>query len=115
LAALLDETCQVDVVGSAIESETGLRLCAELRPDAVFVDINLPGKDGVSLATQLAMLPQPPRLVLATGNANRATDAFRLRAVDYLLKPLDPEHVTEAVKRLLAPYVLPLLEQSGSN
>jgi DNA-binding LytR/AlgR family response regulator len=44
----------------------------------VFVDINLPGKDGVSLATQLAMLPQPPRLVFRTGNANRATDAFRL-------------------------------------
>jgi LytS/YehU family sensor histidine kinase len=61
LAELLDETCQVDVVGSATESEAGLRLCAELQPDAVFVDINLPGKDGVSLATQLAMLPQPPR------------------------------------------------------
>jgi DNA-binding NarL/FixJ family response regulator len=39
LAELLDETCQVEVVGSATESETGLRLCAELRPDAVFVDI----------------------------------------------------------------------------
>ena len=102
LAALLDETCQVEVVGSATESETGLRLCAELRPDAVFVDINLPGKDGVSLANQLAMLPQPPRLVFTTGNANRATDAFRLDAVDYLLKPLDPEQIAEAVNRLLA-------------
>jgi len=101
LAQLLDETCQVEVVGSATESEAGLRLCAELRPDAVFVDINLPGKDGVSLAKQLAMLPQPPRLVFTTGHANRATDAFRLEAVDYLLKPLDPEQVTEAVYRLL--------------
>src|SRR6476646_9843879 len=112
LAALLDETCQVDVVGSAIESDTGLRLCAELRPDAVFVDINLPGKDGVSLAKQLAMLPQPPRLVFTTGNANRATDAFRLEAVDYLLKPLDPGQVTEAVKRLLA-YLRPF--ESGPS
>jgi DNA-binding LytR/AlgR family response regulator len=102
LAALLDETYQVEVVGTAAESEAGLRLCAELRPDAVFLDINLPGKDGVSLATQLAMLPQPPRLVFTTGNAGRATDAFRLDAVDYLLKPLDPEQVAEAVNRLLA-------------
>jgi DNA-binding LytR/AlgR family response regulator len=102
LAELLDETCQVEVVGSATESEAALRLCAELRPDAVFVDINLPGKDGVSLAKQLAMLPQSPRLVFTTGNANRAIDAFRLEAVDYLLKPLDPEHVNEAVNRLLA-------------
>jgi DNA-binding NarL/FixJ family response regulator len=110
LAALLEDTCQVEIVGSATESEAGLRLCAELRPDAVFVDINLPGKDGVSLATQLAMLPQPPRLVFTTGSANRATDAFRLEAVDYLLKPLDPEQVTEAVNRLLA-YLRPMLRQ----
>jgi DNA-binding LytR/AlgR family response regulator len=112
LAGLLDDTCQVEVVGTAAESEVGLRLCAELRPDAVFVDINLPGKDGVSLAKQLAMLPQAPRLVFTTGNANRATDAFRLEAVDYLLKPLDPEQVTEAVNRLLA-YLRPF--ESGSS
>jgi DNA-binding LytR/AlgR family response regulator len=112
LATLLDDTCQVEVVGSATESEAGLRLCAELRPDAVFLDISLPGRDGISLATQLAMLPQPPRLVFTTGNANRATDAFRLEAVDYLLKPLDPEQVAEAVKRLLS-YLRPF--ESGSR
>jgi two-component system, LytTR family, response regulator len=118
LAALLDDTCQVEVVGSATESEAGLRLCAELRPDAVFLDINLPGRDGVSLATQLAMLPQPPRLVFTTGNANRATDAFRLEAVDYLLKPLDPEQVAEAVNRLLAylrPFEAGSLPSSGNH
>src|ERR1700738_1972699 len=103
LAALLDDTYQVEVVGSATESEAGLRLCAELRPDAVFLDINLPGRDGVS---------QPPRLVFTTGDANRATDAFRLEAVDYLLKPLDPEQVTEAVNRLLS-YLRPF--ESGST
>jgi DNA-binding LytR/AlgR family response regulator len=111
LAALLDDTCQVEIVGSATESEAGLCLCAELRPDVVFLDINLPGKDGVLLAKQLAMLPQPPRVVFATGSANRATDAFRLEAVDYLLKPLDPEQVTEAVNRLLA-YLRPF--EAGS-
>ena len=114
LAELLDDTCQVEVVGSATESEAGLRLCAELRPDVVFVDIGLPGKDGVSLATQLAMLPQPPRLVFTTGNANRATDAFRLEAVDYLLKPLDPEQVTEAVYRLLT-YLRPFEAGASSS
>ena len=114
LAALLDDTCQVEVVGSAAESEAGLRLCSELRPDAVFLDINLPGKDGVSLARQLAMLPQPPRLVFTTGHANRATDAFRLEAVDYLLKPLDPEQVMEAVNRLLA-YLRPFEADSSPS
>jgi DNA-binding NarL/FixJ family response regulator len=56
LARLLDGTCQVEVVATAADSEAGLRLCAELRPDAVFLDINLPGKEGISLATQLAVL-----------------------------------------------------------
>ena len=101
-------------LGSATESESGLRLCAELRPDAVFLDINLPGRDGVSLATQLAMLPQPPRLVFTTGNAGRATDAFRLEAVDYLLKPLDPGQVTEAVNRLVS-YLRPFESSSLSG
>jgi two-component system, LytTR family, response regulator LytT len=102
LAALLDDTCQVEVVGTATEAEAGLRLCAQLRPDAVFLDIHLPGPDGVSLARQLALLPQPPRLVFTTGHGERATDAFRLAAVDYLLKPLDPDQVTQAVDRLWA-------------
>jgi DNA-binding LytR/AlgR family response regulator len=118
LATLLDETCQVEVVGTATDSEQGLRLCADLRPDAAFVDINLPGKDGVSMATQLAMLPQPPRLVFTTGTATRATDAFRLEAVDYLLKPLDPAQVNESVNRLLAylrPFEADSLSRSGNE
>jgi hypothetical protein len=68
LAEPLDDTCQVEAVGSATESKAGLRLCAELRPDAVFVDINLPGKDGVSLATQLTMLPATPGLYCVLGH-----------------------------------------------
>src|SRR4029077_9814215 len=114
LAALLDDTCQVEVVGSAAESEAGLRLWAELRPDVFFVDIIRLGRDGVSLATQLAMLPQPPRLVFTTGNAGRATDAFQLEAVDYLLKPLDPGQVTEAVNRLVS-YLRPFESSSLSG
>jgi len=114
LATLLNDTWQVEVVGTATDSEAALRLCAELRPDAAFLDINLPGKDGVSLARQLAMLPQPPRMVFTTGSHGRATDAFRLEATDYLLKPLDPEQVAEAVNRLLA-YLRPLESRSSQR
>ena len=63
---------QVEVVGSAAESEASLRLCAELRPDAVFVDINLPGKRRCFTGDATAMLPQPPRLVFTTGSQLRA-------------------------------------------
>jgi two-component system, LytTR family, response regulator LytT len=102
LSSLLDDTGHVEVIGSATDPERGLRLCADLQPDAVFVDIGLPATDGFSLATRLATLPKPPLLVFTTGDATRGADAFRLGAVDYLLKPLDPEQVTETVNRLLA-------------
>jgi len=101
LATLLDETGEVEVVATGMDSEAGLRLCAELCPDAVFLDINLPDKDGIWLAKQLSMLPQPPLLVFTTGVPGRAADAFRLDAVDYLLKPLDPEQIAETVNHLL--------------
>ncbi len=101
LATLLDDTWQVEFIGTAADGAAGLRLCTELHPNAVFLDINLPGQDGVSLATQLTMLTPSPRLVFTAANADHATDAFRLGAVDYLLKPLDPLQVAEAINRLL--------------
>jgi two-component system, LytTR family, response regulator LytT len=101
LVTLLDETWQVEVIGTATDRVAGLRLCAQLRPDAVFLDVNVSDEDGFSLATQLTRLEQPPRLVLMARDADRASHAFRLNAVDYLLKPLDPLQVAEAVNRLL--------------
>ena len=81
----------------------------------LFKEVSEPvSRFGVPLATQLAMLPQPPRLVFTTGDANRATDAFRLEAVDYLLKPLDPAQVLESVNRLLA-YLRPFETDESSN
>jgi two-component system response regulator LytT len=101
LVTLLDETRQIEVIGTATDRLAGLRLCAQLRPDAVFLDVNVSDEDGFSLATQLTRLEQPPRLVLMARDADRAAHAFRLNAVDYLLKPLDPLQVAEAVNRLL--------------
>jgi DNA-binding LytR/AlgR family response regulator len=101
LVTLLDETWQVEVIATATDRVAALRLCAQLRPDAVFLDVNVSGEDGVSLATQLTRLEQPPRVVFTARDADRATDAFRVDAVDFLLKPLDPLQVAEAVSRLL--------------
>lgn len=100
LRALLHETGKVEVVGTAQEGNFGLQLCAEQRPDAAFLDIHLPGPDGLALAAHLTRLPQPPLIVFTTGHADRACDAFRIEAVDYLLKPLEPTQVREAVARL---------------
>jgi DNA-binding LytR/AlgR family response regulator len=100
LRALLLETGKVEVVGMAREGEIALQLCSEARPEAVFLDIRLPGQDGLALATHLARLPVPPLLVFTTGHAERAAEAFRVEAVDYLLKPLEPAQIRGAVTRL---------------
>jgi two-component system response regulator LytT len=100
LTALLEDNCQVEVAGTATDGDDALRLCAEA-PDAAFVDVDMPGTDGGSLAEEIAELVQPPRLVFTASNPDRAMDAFRLEAVDYLLKPLDPVELGEAIDRLL--------------
>jgi two-component system response regulator LytT len=100
LAMMLEDTWQVEVIGTATDSVEGLHLCAQLRPDAVFLDVNLSSE--LSLATGLAGLAQPPRLVFTAVNEEHAAGAFRFGAVDFLLKPLDPSQVGEAVNRLLA-------------
>jgi len=100
LRALLHETGKVHVTGMAREGTTGLLVCSEQSPDAAFLDVRMPGPDGLALAGHLRVLPTPPLIVFTTGHADRAADAFRLDAVDYLLKPLDPAQVFEAVDRL---------------
>ncbi|BDI28549.1 DNA-binding response regulator [Capsulimonas corticalis] len=100
LAKLLCATGRVEIAGEAPDAEGGLRLCAQLRPEAVFMDIRLPSQDGISLAQRLHLLPQPPLVVFTTGYADRASDAFRVAAVDYLIKPLNAAQVAEAVARL---------------
>jgi two-component system response regulator LytT len=113
LTSLLDETRHLEVIGAATDGSAALLLCTELQPDAVFVDAELPASKGGWLAAELAKLIHPPRLVLTSRNSDRAIDAFRLKAVDYLLKPLDPLQVTEAADRL-ATNLRPIDERTAS-
>ncbi len=100
LEALLLQTNKVTVLGIAHDASWGLTLCTDRQPDAVFLDIKMPGRDGLQLAFDLARLPKPPLIVFTTGHAQCACQAFRLEAVDYLLKPLEAAQVWEAVCRL---------------
>jgi two-component system response regulator LytT len=106
LAALLEDPGQVEVLRTATDSSSVLRLCTELRPDVVFLDIDVPGRNGDRLG-ELTELAQPPRLVFTAKNAVRAIDAFRLDAFDFLQKPANPMRVAETVDRL-ADYLRPL-------
>ncbi len=100
LCTLLGETGKVEVVGEADNGRAGLRLCAECAPDVAFLDIRIPGPDGLSLAGRLLTLARPPLVVFVTGFSGHAVDAFRVEAVDYLLKPIEFGAVLETVRRL---------------
>ncbi|AJT50477.1 LytR/AlgR family response regulator transcription factor [Limosilactobacillus mucosae] len=70
------------------------------QPDLVFLDIKLDDGNGMALARRWKKLPQPPAIVFATAYDNYAVDAFNEAAVDYILKPFDPERINEAVARV---------------
>jgi len=115
LEGMLVATHKVEIAGRATDASEGLQICAECQPDAVFLDVRMPGNDGVSLAWRLQTLPRPPMVVFTTGSADRAADAFRVAAVDYLLKPLSAAQVTEAVDRLEKRLALAEDTESGDS
>jgi DNA-binding LytR/AlgR family response regulator len=77
------------------------RALADGRPmDAVFLDIRMPGLDGLVLGRLLAQFASPPRIVFVTAYEAHAVDAFEIKAADYLLKPVRPERLGEAIRRV---------------
>jgi DNA-binding LytR/AlgR family response regulator len=77
------------------------RALAEQRPyTAVFLDVRMPGLDGVVLGRLLAQFACPPKLVYVTAHEEHAVHAFEIKAADYLLKPVRPERLSEAIRRI---------------
>jgi DNA-binding LytR/AlgR family response regulator len=68
--------------------------------DALFLDIRMPGLGGLDLARTLARFREPPKVVFVTAHEEHAVEAWDLRAVDYLLKPVRQERLAEAVRRV---------------
>jgi two-component system LytT family response regulator len=89
----------VDVVAEAGDGATALVAIRAERPDLVFLDVQMPGLDGLSLLQQLAPA-EAPHVVFVTAYDRYAVEAFDLQAVDYLLKPFDGERLRRAVARV---------------
>jgi DNA-binding NarL/FixJ family response regulator len=88
---------QVEVVGEAENVSAALRLVEEVRPDLILLDVQLRGETGFDLLAKLA--PPGPQVIFVTAYNRYALQAFRADAVDYLLKPIRAEHLTEALVR----------------
>jgi len=88
---------RVELVGEAADGESGLALIDERSPDLAFVDVQMPGVDGLAM---VARIPAPaPYVIFTTAHDRYALDAFDKGAIDYLLKPFDAARLVRAVAR----------------
>jgi len=115
LRRLLEELRDVAVVGEAANGSEALRLCAELDPDVILLDIRMPGMDGIEAARHLAVLEEPPAVIFTTAYDQHALEAFDAQAVGYLLKPVRREKLAQAIRqaaRLAVPQLLRIAERA---
>jgi len=99
LCFLLESFPDVEVVGQAANGLEAVAFSNQLKPDVVFLDIQMPGLDGLQTVRQLMSRPEMPRIVFVTAYDQYAIRAFEVNAVDYLLKPVEKARLGEAIGR----------------
>ena len=97
LINLLNQLETVEVVGEAVNVEDAKEKIDQLQPDVIFLDIQMPEKTGFDL---LEELDQVPHVIFTTAYDEYALKAFQVNALDYLLKPIDPKRLEDAVLKL---------------
>src|SRR5688572_19078903 len=97
LMKLLEEHPMIEVVGEAMNADEAFTMINDLNPDLLFLDIQMPGKTGFQL---LEMLDSVPLVVFTTAYDEFALKAFEVNALDYLLKPIQPERLSETISKL---------------
>lgn len=101
LTFLLERHPDVSSVRAVDSATEGLRILQDSEVDVIFLDVQMPGLTGVELAQVLTRFRNPPPIVFVTAHEQHAVDAFELRAVDYVLKPVREERLAEAVRRVV--------------
>jgi two-component system LytT family response regulator len=89
---------EIEIVGEAANADEGLRLINEMNPDLIFLDVQMPVKTGFDLLQELEKMPT---VVFTTAYDEYAIRAFEVNALDYLLKPIDPKRLSDAVQKFL--------------
>ena len=97
LVRMLGAFPELHVVGQADHPETALTLIAQTQPDVIFLDIHMPGASGFEL---LEKLEYSPRIIFTTAYSEYAIKSFEYNTVDYLLKPISPARLSQAVAKL---------------
>lgn len=98
LRRLLAAHADLEIVGEAVDVEDALAKVGVLKPDLLFLDVQMPGADGFSLLERLE--PPLPQVIFTTAYDEFAVKAFEFSALDYLLKPVDPNRLVAALEKL---------------
>ena len=100
LSFLLKDFPDIDVIETAVNGLEAFDLIEQLEPELVFLDVQMPGLDGLGVIAKVRAAGGPlPHFVLTTAFDQYAVEAFRLEALDYLLKPVDRDRLAESVAR----------------
>ena len=104
LKGKLDLFCpEIEIIGEAEDVTGALNLCETKRPDLLFLDVNLAGEDGFEILEKLKDTGhRMPEIVFITAHDEHAIRAIKFSAADYLLKPIDPEELVKAVRKVEA-------------
>jgi two-component system LytT family response regulator len=97
LNGLLQHYTEIEVVAECGNAEEAKKAIEELRPDLIFLDIQMPGKDGFQLLEDLEYVP---KVIFVTAYDEYALKAFKVNALDYLLKPVEEERLSEAIHKV---------------
>ncbi len=97
LKDLLSDYNEFQIIAEVNDGTKALEQIVALKPDVVFLDINMPG---VSVFNTILSLQEPPLVVFQTAHSKYAADAFDINALDYLLKPIDLDELIRAVDKM---------------
>ncbi|MDP4116271.1 MAG: response regulator [Bacteroidota bacterium] len=112
LRRLLTPFKEIEIVDEAVNAEDAVKKIYEHNPDVIFLDIQMPGKNGFELLEELDGVPL---VIFTTAYDEYALKAFDYNAMDYLLKPIEPKRLEETVKKLLERYQKQQLKESDKN
>lgn len=99
LTNLLQEYQEIEIIGEAVNAEDAEEKIKSLQPDLLFLDIQMPGKTGFELLESLDTVPE---VIFTTAYDEYALKAFDFNALDYLLKPIEPDRLKETITKLLS-------------
>lgn len=99
LKFLLEEYDDINVIAEASDGETAVKLSTELNPDLLFIDIQMPLLSGIDVAEILINSQRSPYIIFVTAYDSYAIKAFQLHAIDYLLKPVEPDRLKSSIER----------------